>query len=268
MARQESNYEERIKGRQETPFDPPSESVSAPPREETPNKVGSVTISKPGGSVTSKGGSNFTSKYPALVKSVGAVVSGFHKTFTEKEEYSAVDVSHNITNNSSVATFCSYLIDGSSDRVSDETQWRSFTIKQEMIEALKVGDPPGDTPEEPSKETAPPQEVKAEPAPNPSNTTPSPNTTPSSNDTSSSGGRGGRGGRGPFGGRGRGRGRTSIPNPPASGPPSGGGRYPFETRSSGGSMYSWRPNRGGMGGNALTRDGDRFSSNSGEWRLL
>lgn len=256
MARQESNYEERIKGRKETPFDPPQERVSAPPREETPNKVGSVTISKPGGSVTSKGGGNFASKYPALVKSVGAVVSGFHKTFTEKEEYSAVDVSHNITNNSSVATFCSYLIDGSSDRVSDETQWRSFTIKQEMIEALKVGDPPGDTPEEPNKETAPPQEVKAEPAPKPSNTT------PSSNDTPSSGGRRGRGRLG------RGRGRTSIPNPPSSGPPSGGGRYPFETRSSGGSMYSWRPNRGGRIGTALTRDGDRFSSNSGEWRRL
>lgn len=256
MARQESNYEERIKGRKETPFDPPSEGVSAPRREETPNKVGSVNISKPNGSVTSKGGGNFAAKYPALVQSVGAVVSGFHKTFTEKEEYSAVDVSHNITNNSSVATFCSYLIDGSSDVVSDEKQWRSFTIKQEMIEALKVGDPPGDTPEEPSKETAPPQEVKAEPAPKPSNTTPSPNTTPSS---------GGRRGRGPFG---RGRGRTSTPNPPPSGPPSGGGRYPFETRSSGGSMYSWRPNRGGRSGTALTRDGDRFSSNSGEWRRL
>jgi len=171
MASQKNSYREKI--RETNPFDPPQENVRpAPPK--TPNFVGAVEITKPSGKVTSAGGGNFPSKYPQLLASIGSVVNDFHKTFTEKESYAAVDVSHVITNNNAVGNFCTYLIDGSSDSISGDTNWRSFTIKQEMIEALKVGDPPSATPEEPSKETPEPVTVVADPAPKaspPTNTT-------------------------------------------------------------------------------------------------
>ena len=129
MASQKNSYREKI--RETNPFDPPQENVRpAPPK--TPNFVGAVEITKPSGKVTSSGGGNFPSKYPQLLASIGSVVNDFHKTFTEKESYAAVDVSHVITNNNAVGNFCTYLIDGSSDSISADTNWRSFTIKKEL----------------------------------------------------------------------------------------------------------------------------------------
>jgi len=251
MASQKNSYREKI--RETNPFDPPQENVRpAPPK--TPNFVGAVEITKPSGKVTSAGGGNFPSKYPQLLASIGSVVNDFHKTFTEKESYAAVDVSHVITNNNAVGNFCTYLIDGSSDSISADTNWRSFTIKQEMIEALKVGDPPSATPEEPSKETPEPVTVVADPAPKAS---PPTNTTTTTPRTRPRGIRGmiGRGRssststtpryapqRGGGGGRSSGGGGSRNNTILSENGPLGRGNYEFEIRNQGSDNYIFRNN--------------------------
>lgn len=269
MARQIKNSREREEPiiRKESPLDPPMEQVIK-------NFVGNTEISKNNtGKVTSVGGGNFPSKYPEVLSSVANSVSNFHKTFTEKETYSAVTVNHTITNKGAVGTFCTYLIDGSSDTISGDDQWRSYTVNQDVLESLKVGNPPTTTPEEPSKETPAPTEVVAAEAPKPVGYTP-----PSTTNTTPTPGAPPRETRRPIS-RGRGRSRTTPTVNTQSGvqqgyssTPTGAGRYPFETKNFGGSIYAWRPLRGNQGYNRGVLDrlsqAGTFNTNAYEWVKL
>jgi len=209
------------------------------------------------GKVTSMGGGNFATKYPEVLQSVTAVVSPYSQNFKEKEIFAMVNVNHNVTSAPVINQFCTYLIDGSSDSISEPTTWATSTIDTTAVATLQLGEGPTEEPSEPIKETNPPEEVVAvKPTPKviPKPPRPSGGLPP---DTNRGGGRsgaidrynsrgGGRsgtrsGGRSYSGsGSGRGGGSAGGRGQYLGGAPSGRGRYEYETRNMGSESYVYR----------------------------
>jgi len=201
------------------------------------------------GKVTSMGGGNFATKYPEVLQSVTAVVSPYSQNFKEKEIFAMVNVNHNVTSAPAINQFCTYLIDGSSDSISQPTTWATSTIDTTAVATLQLGEGPTEEPSEPTKETNPPEEVVAvKPTPKPIPRPKRPVGTPSTDNVSNTRGRGrgrstGRSGGRSYSGSGSGRGGGGSAggrNQYLGGAPSGRGRYEYETRNMGSESYVYR----------------------------